>query len=192
MNKSYRSIWNESLGAWVAVSEVASARGKRSKRSVVGAAVALVIAAGAGAAHAQYTGNQSNYGSVPTGSTGVAIGTGTTAATQATVSGDVNILDRGNPGNARKGATNYNVGTAGVGGVAIGRKASSTGGAVAIGDNAVASSLGIGIGAYASGTGVGSFALGTAALASGNTSIAVGRQSAATPRANEPTPKDCV
>lgn len=31
MNKSYRSIWNESLGAWVAASEITSARGKRSK-----------------------------------------------------------------------------------------------------------------------------------------------------------------
>src|SRR5690554_3383185 len=33
MNKVYRSIWNESLGAWVAASELTSARGKRSGRS---------------------------------------------------------------------------------------------------------------------------------------------------------------
>jgi hypothetical protein len=45
MNKSYRSIWNEALGAWVAASEITSARGKRSK-SKVAAAVALVVAAG--------------------------------------------------------------------------------------------------------------------------------------------------
>ncbi|WP_157662089.1 ESPR domain-containing protein, partial [Burkholderia ubonensis] len=31
MNKSHRTIWNESLGAWVAVSELASARGKPKK-----------------------------------------------------------------------------------------------------------------------------------------------------------------
>ncbi|RYF69468.1 MAG: hypothetical protein EOO22_16045, partial [Comamonadaceae bacterium] len=31
MNKSYRSIWNESLGAWVAASEITSARGKKSQ-----------------------------------------------------------------------------------------------------------------------------------------------------------------
>ena len=31
MNKSYRSIWNEALGAWVAASEIASARGKKSR-----------------------------------------------------------------------------------------------------------------------------------------------------------------
>jgi len=31
MNKSYRSIYNEALGTWVAVSEIDSARGKKSR-----------------------------------------------------------------------------------------------------------------------------------------------------------------
>ena len=30
MNKTYRSVWNHALGAWVAVSEITAARGKRS------------------------------------------------------------------------------------------------------------------------------------------------------------------
>ena len=34
MNKSYRSIWNESLGAWVAVSEIETAKGKPAGASV--------------------------------------------------------------------------------------------------------------------------------------------------------------
>lgn len=34
MNKSYRSIWNESLGAWVAVSEIENAKGKPAGSSV--------------------------------------------------------------------------------------------------------------------------------------------------------------
>ncbi|HSW20371.1 MAG TPA: ESPR domain-containing protein [Ramlibacter sp.] len=34
MNRSYRSIWNEALGAWVAASEITSANGKRSKAGV--------------------------------------------------------------------------------------------------------------------------------------------------------------
>ncbi|VEJ52154.1 YadA-like family protein [Neisseria weaveri] len=34
MNKSYRTIWNESLGAWVAVSEIEKTKGKPSKGSV--------------------------------------------------------------------------------------------------------------------------------------------------------------
>ena len=36
MNKSYRSIWNEALGAWVAVSELETSKGKPSKRGRVG------------------------------------------------------------------------------------------------------------------------------------------------------------
>ncbi|WP_321965321.1 ESPR-type extended signal peptide-containing protein, partial [Paraburkholderia sp. J7] len=47
MNKSYRSIWNEATGAWVAVQENAVARGK--KKSSRRALVALA-AAGAGTA----------------------------------------------------------------------------------------------------------------------------------------------
>jgi len=35
MNKSYRSIFNEALGTWVAVSEIDSARGKKSRSGVV-------------------------------------------------------------------------------------------------------------------------------------------------------------
>src|SRR5471032_3009803 len=46
MNKVYKSVWNESIGAWVAVSENSPARGKSSSKKVV--AVALLVA-GAGA-----------------------------------------------------------------------------------------------------------------------------------------------
>ena len=35
MNKSYRTIWNEALGAWVAVSEIENRQGKSSGRSEV-------------------------------------------------------------------------------------------------------------------------------------------------------------
>lgn len=41
MNNSYRSIWNHALGAWVAVSELAAARGKRS-----GGLTTALVAAG--------------------------------------------------------------------------------------------------------------------------------------------------
>ena len=43
MNKSYRSIWNESLGAWVAASETAKARGKKSSSRRVAAAVLSLL-----------------------------------------------------------------------------------------------------------------------------------------------------
>ncbi|MDR2852639.1 MAG: ESPR domain-containing protein, partial [Burkholderiaceae bacterium] len=39
MNKIYRTIWNETLGAWVAASEVDSARGWRG--SVLGSVSAV-------------------------------------------------------------------------------------------------------------------------------------------------------
>ena len=45
MNRSYRTIWNESLGAWVAASEISKPRGKRSSRAVL-----ATIAAAAGVA----------------------------------------------------------------------------------------------------------------------------------------------
>jgi hypothetical protein len=57
MNKSYRSVWNESLGAWVATSELTMSRGKRSKAKVVAGAatVLMAVTAWAPAAHAQVT-----------------------------------------------------------------------------------------------------------------------------------------
>ncbi|WP_366518650.1 ESPR domain-containing protein, partial [Neorhizobium sp. SHOUNA12B] len=39
MNRSFRSVWNEALGAWVAASEVCAARGKKSSSATLGAVV---------------------------------------------------------------------------------------------------------------------------------------------------------
>lgn len=41
MNKIYRVIWNASLGAWVAVSELAKGKSKSSTKTV-GAVVAII------------------------------------------------------------------------------------------------------------------------------------------------------
>jgi hypothetical protein len=46
MNKSYRSLWNESLGAWVAASELTRAGGKRSGARVVAAVIVAAAAWG--------------------------------------------------------------------------------------------------------------------------------------------------
>ena len=43
MNKYYRSIFNEQVGTWVAVPEIATSKGKKSQRAVV--AVAATLAA---------------------------------------------------------------------------------------------------------------------------------------------------
>ncbi len=50
MNKSYRSLWSQALGAWVAVSEITHTRGKRGSGAVV--AVGAVLLAVATAAQA--------------------------------------------------------------------------------------------------------------------------------------------
>ncbi|WP_269139775.1 ESPR domain-containing protein, partial [Burkholderia stagnalis] len=47
MNRTYRTIWNEALGAWVAASEISSARGKPNKSAVAKAVVATVMVTGA-------------------------------------------------------------------------------------------------------------------------------------------------
>lgn len=43
MNKSYKTVWNESLSAWVAVSEIGGVRGKRSRNRKTAAAVAAAL-----------------------------------------------------------------------------------------------------------------------------------------------------
>lgn len=46
MNSTYKSIWNESLGAWVATSELCKARGKRSSSSVLAAGLLIAVVCG--------------------------------------------------------------------------------------------------------------------------------------------------
>ncbi len=41
MNLNFRSIFNELTGAWVAVPEIATSKGKKSRRAVVAVVVAL-------------------------------------------------------------------------------------------------------------------------------------------------------
>ncbi|MGX5891480.1 ESPR domain-containing protein, partial [Burkholderia gladioli] len=68
----YRSIWNESLGAWVAASENDSARGKPNKSAVAKAVTTAVLVAGATnqVAQAQYA----TGGGVASSTSTIAIG----------------------------------------------------------------------------------------------------------------------
>lgn len=45
MNRTHRSVWNESLGAWVAASEIARVRGKRSSSALALVTTSLIMAA---------------------------------------------------------------------------------------------------------------------------------------------------
>ena len=58
MNRSYRTIWNESLGAWVAASEISKSRGKRSKNTLAVAVLTSLLGAVPVPAYAQYTGGR--------------------------------------------------------------------------------------------------------------------------------------
>ncbi|WP_296313567.1 ESPR-type extended signal peptide-containing protein, partial [Pseudomonas sp.] len=59
MNKSYRSVWNQALGAWVAISEVDRACGHgRGVRSALVLAGALAIVTAVGAQNIDYTDGQ--------------------------------------------------------------------------------------------------------------------------------------
>lgn len=84
MNKSYRSVWNRALGAWVAVSEVDRARSGRGA-SVVVLAAALLATGGAAVAQPVYADgdNNTNPLTLAPGNTSLNVATG--VATQSGV-----------------------------------------------------------------------------------------------------------
>ena len=73
MNRSFRSIWNEALGAWVAASEACTARGKKSSGITLGAA--LLATAAFGSASSAWAANE--CGVVVSGGTVTCQGDGT-------------------------------------------------------------------------------------------------------------------
>ncbi|HDR9511027.1 TPA: ESPR domain-containing protein, partial [Burkholderia cepacia] len=109
MNNVYRTVWNESIGAWVAASENAKARGKRGsfkKLALVTALTPVLISGLSENAHAQYSvaggtasggssiaisGNAPSGGSKALSNGSLAIGvSGTTAgSTNPSASGEV-------------------------------------------------------------------------------------------------------
>ena len=70
MNKCHRSIWNESLGAWVATSENTRARGKRSGSKTLAGSVLLAVAGLQGTSALAVTGNTDAFCSRPGGNSG--------------------------------------------------------------------------------------------------------------------------
>ncbi|WP_269765171.1 ESPR-type extended signal peptide-containing protein, partial [Burkholderia ubonensis] len=169
MNKSYRTVWNESIGAWVAVSENDKARGARcSLKSVT--LVAVVASALIGGlpkkAEAQYT---AGGGTAVTGSNGIAIGGNgggnTTAATTNAIAIGAGGTVAGTSGLANAG-----------GEVAIGQSATATGiWATAIGSNAKATgSQSSAFGNNSTASGAYSSVFGFGATATGINSVVVG------------------
>ncbi|WP_202740734.1 ESPR-type extended signal peptide-containing protein [Acinetobacter sp. 'aerobic (ED)'] len=177
MNKVYKVVWNASIGAWVATSELAKSRTKtKSKISNLTAAVLVgaisfspaAFAAqgiengkgpGTGISSAQCVETQASAGN----RSDIAIGCG--SKTTALGRGSL-IADRNNPYNNTTGA--------------FADGGNKEGGSIAFGTGAnVEKGLGTAIGSYASVKEIAGVAIGTGALSAGNTALAIGRQSAA-------------
>ena len=153
MNKSFKTVWNDALGAWVATPEHQAARGKRSgsvAKAVLASAVGLMATTGAFASG--FDGGDVSQGS-PGPANGVAIGSGSSA--------------------------NYNYGAAlgpgasamGTGDVAVGADAKVNSGAPN-GDGGVLGSTAVGSNAHA--LAASATSLGGQANASGTQSTAIG------------------
>ncbi|MDX8236876.1 trimeric autotransporter adhesin Ata [Acinetobacter pittii] len=177
MNKVYKVVWNASIGAWVATSELAKGKTKTKSKTLNVSAAILVgaISFSATAFAATNTEGGLGAGTSISGTTSCREGGANTANTKDIAIGcgaqtqdrtSSNIANRNNP---------YNNTTGPYAG------ALTQGGSVSVGTGAVVEKgLGTAIGSYATTQGISGVAIGTGALSSGNTALAVGRQSAAT------------
>ncbi|MGQ1143891.1 trimeric autotransporter adhesin Ata [Acinetobacter baumannii] len=175
-NKVYKVIWNASIGAWVATSEIAKSKTKtKSKTLNVSAAVLSgVICFAPNAFAGTNTEGGIGQGTSISGTTSCREGNANTANQKDIAIGcgaqtqdrtGSNIANRNNPYNNSTGAY---------------AGAMKQGGAISVGTGAVVEKgLGTAIGSYATTQGISGVAIGTGALSSGNTALAVGRQSAA-------------
>ncbi|USA53618.1 trimeric autotransporter adhesin Ata [Acinetobacter sp. C32I] len=178
MNKVYKVVWNASIGAWVATSELAKSKTK-TKSKVLNLSAAVLVGAisfspaafaGSGIENGKgpgtaISGSSTNCREGEAGAANakdIAIGCG--AKTLDSTSS--NIANRQNPYNNSTGAF---------------AGAQKQGGSIALGTGATTEKgLSTAIGSYATTTDIAGVAIGTAALSKGNTALAIGRQSAAT------------
>jgi trimeric autotransporter adhesin len=185
MNKSYKSVWNESTGSWVAVSELATGRSKskRAKTAISKAILAQIAVGGmslAGASVAMAS-DAVTPGTVNVAG-GVAIGSDSEV--------DADSADASKTGGIAIGDSAYGIGSgvavgqnssAGSDSLAFGAAATATNGGTAIGANSYSINAGgVAIGEAASATGAGALAIGKNSSASGSGSVALGQDSVAT------------
>ncbi|MEO9279460.1 trimeric autotransporter adhesin Ata [Acinetobacter sp. WA-87] len=177
MNKVYKVIWNASIGAWVATSEIAKGKTKTKSKTLNASAIILTILISftPNAFAGTNTEGGVGQGTSISGTTSCREGNASTANQKDVAIGcgaqtqdrtGSNIANRNNPYNNSTGAY---------------AGAMKQGGAISVGTGAVVEKgLGTAIGSYATTQGISGVAIGTGALSSGNTALAVGRQSAAT------------
>ncbi len=177
MNKVYKSVWNESLGEWVAASELSAARGKsggKITRALVASAVAL---GSAGVAVAGGT-----DGGTTESPTGVAVGPNAKSQDTGTIAIGMNAYTDGTIGSFSPDGTisgtiavGYNARAMGSGSIALGQDSAvsvnnTPGGEV---NDAIA------FGHSATTTGQSSISLGTSSTASAASAVALGSGSTA-------------
>ncbi|MBJ9426080.1 trimeric autotransporter adhesin Ata [Acinetobacter seifertii] len=177
MNKVYKVIWNASIGAWVATSEIAKGKTKTKSKTLNASAIILtsLISFAPNAFAGTNTEGGVGQGTSISGTTSCREGNASTANQKDVAIGcgaqtqdrtGSNIANRNNPYNNSTGAY---------------AGAMKQGGAISVGTGAIVEKgLGTAIGSYATTQGISGVAIGTGALSSGNTALAVGRQSAAT------------
>ena len=183
MNKTYKSVWNESTGTWVAVSELEKGRSKskRAKTAIATAILAQVAVGGLSLAGA------SAYAAVTEGS---ATGTNATAIGQDSIAdvtdgvaigtGAIATPDTG-PNASKTGAVAIGSGAEGDGsGVAIGSGTFAGSDSLAFGANASATLKSVAIGSNARAFNTSAMALGDSASASAAQSLAIGANTNAT------------
>ena len=202
MNKSYKSIWNESLGAWVAISELTRSRSKRSRAGraadVLRSAVVSVgaLALGVGVAWGQATASSvALTGAADTSSAPVngslVYNTATANTGGDAVSPGLYVWSAGKWIRADTQFAQVNPNSAGVAGaaaqatgdqsIAVGTGAFAQGQqSVAIGDAAKATNqAGMAIGNLANSSGQAAMAIGLESKAASENSLAIGSQATA-------------
>jgi len=165
MNRTYRTVWNESLGAWVAASELDSARGKGNRSASVRILASLLL-----------------LGVVQFSYAGTYTGSDTCNSPAATSPDGARALPAGGAPINGNGAWSSVAGCGANGGGALylgvtlfGSFTTATGnGAVALGTSAQAGQWGSALGLDATASGIGASAFGYGSTASGTGSIAIG------------------
>ncbi|MGF6448386.1 autotransporter adhesin [Paraburkholderia youngii] len=161
MNKSYKSVWNESRGTWVATSELTTSRGKRSKSSAIASVAAALFVVGQGL-----------VGSAQAETAHYAAGEGAVAGKPGLWAHPCQVGECANPWEFAN--PNYPA-PANVSSTAVGSSAAAQQGGVALGDHATAEAgFSVALGAYSLASGSFATAVGTSAVASGRNTTAVG------------------
>ncbi|MBO9649957.1 MAG: YadA-like family protein [Variovorax sp.] len=178
MNKSFKSVWCEKTGTYIAAAETSRSRGKKSSSAVVLTAImTLAVAAGySGAAGAGVANAHPTYGNfVIDNNSSTSVAAKTTGAGSIAIGVDT-VAGGENGGDYSAIAIGVSAKTSGKGTMALGESSSATGDhAMAIGNSSkVTSDFGLALGASSIVSGANSVALGSGSVADRANTVSVG------------------